>query len=51
MLTLFGGLVAITSIPELADGQLFAVVPILVGGGASVFGMLALYGSYVRRRG
>jgi hypothetical protein len=49
MLTLFGGLVAITSIPELADGQLFAVVPILVGGGGFVVGALALYGSHLRR--
>lgn len=49
MLTLFGGLVAITAIPTLDDGW-FGIVPVLVGGTAGVFGALVLYGSYVRRR-
>jgi len=49
VLTLFGGLVAMTAIPELAYGSRFAVVPIVVGGGGFCFGVLVLYGWHVRR--
>jgi hypothetical protein len=49
MLTLFGGLVAISAIPTLDDG-LFGLVPLVVGGGGALFGALVLLGSHLRRR-
>ena len=49
MIALFGGLVAIGVVPELADGKLYALVPLAVGGAGFAFGALVLYGFHLRR--
>lgn len=48
MITLFGGLLAITAVPTV--GGRAAAIPLAIGAGAFVFGALVLYGAHLRRR-